>query len=354
MAARRIGIIGLLLCLCLCLLPCYTQAASTSDAAEPIMPERDCTLTISYGRLGTAVSGVNVKLYQIAEISADAQYTLTPSFAASAIALNEIQTAGEWNVIRTTLESYILANDSQPILADTTGGDGQVHFEALQAGLYLAVAGRAKQVKFSPVLITLPGLGADRLWQYEVTAAAKPESTPIPVPGPELEPTPEPENEIQYKVLKLWKEDEGQIDRPKNVEVAIFRDGELHQTVILSEENHWSYSWKAKADGADWMAVERNVPEGYAVTVEERSTAFVLTNTRITEIPPEEEPPQDEPPLEEPPDEDSPQEEPPQKDSPKTGDTSNILLYTMLMYASGIVLVLLGITGKRKHHEKTK
>jgi hypothetical protein len=99
--------------------------------------------------------------------------------------------------------------------------------------------------------------------------------------------------------------------------------------VILPEENHWAYAWTAPDDGADWMVVERDVPAGYTVTVEERAASFVLTNTLISENPPEE-------------DETEPET------SPKTGDTSNIMLYTMLMYGSGIILILLGISGKRK------
>lgn len=365
MAQRRMGIIALLLCVCLCLMPSRALAVSTADALEPVSEERECSLTLSYTCNGTAFSGVTVKLYQIAELSAAARYTLTEPFAASGLLLNGIQSVGEWNVVRTTLESYLLANGIRENRSAVTDGRGQVTFEGLKPGLYLAVAGRAVQdglsCSFKSALVSLPGLDEDGRWQYRVTVASKSEVTPPPGPGPGPgpgpEPDPDPEDKIQWKVLKLWKGDSGQSDRPQHIEVEIFRDGVSDQTVILSEENNWSYSWTAKDDGADWMVVERNVPAGYTVMVEERAAAFVLTNTYCPDVPPEEPPPPDvppaeEPPLEPPPEEDFPEEDPPKdsppSDAPKTGDTPHILLYTALMYASGIVLILLGITGKRK------
>jgi hypothetical protein len=69
--------------------------------------------------------------------------------------------------------------------------------------------------------------------------------------------------------------------------------------------------------------VERNVPQGYTMTVEERESTFVLTNTRI------------------PTDPDDPGR------LPEMGDTLNILLYVLLMFVSGSMLIVLGITGKK-------
>ena len=128
---------------------------------------------------------------------------------------------------------------------------------------------------------------------------------------------------IRLSVLKLWRGDEDRNDRPKSIEVEIFCNGNSYKTVILSEENHWAYSWSAKDDGSRWTVVERNVPQGYTMTVEERGSSFVLTNTWTPTYP-------DDP--------DKP---------PQTGDTSNILLYIMLMIGSGSALIILGISGKK-------
>lgn len=319
MMNKKIGIILLVLCFCLHLIPCGVQAASTSDAIEPITPNNTCSLTVSYCYGETAFSDVQVKLYRIAEISADFQYTLTQPFKASGLVLNGVQSIGEWNVIRSTIEAHILAYDVEPDAVSATNQNGQVCFDALSTGMYLAVVSLAAQgdlqCRFDSALVTLPGLGQDGRWQYEVSVNAKGEALP-PVDSDE---------EIEFKVLKLWKGDEGRSDRPESIEVEIFRNGISYEKIVLSEENHWSYAWSAEDDGANWSVVERNVPEGYTVTVEAKDSSFVLTNVFTN-------PGQDDPVT-----------------PPETGDTANLMLYVLLMTISGTILILLGVTRKRMH-----
>ena len=316
MAKRRMGIIAFILCICLYLIPCQVQAASTSDAKEPISTNENCSLTISYCSGGIAFSELPVKLYKIADVSADYQYTLTSSFEKSNLILNGIQTVGEWNVIRSTLETYILANDITADFNAKTDFEGKASFDALRPGLYLAITERIIQDEttyvFDSALIALPGLGADGLWQYQVDVTSK----------SEIIPPSRDDEEIELKVLKLWKGDGGSSARPATIEIEIFRNGTSYQTATLSENNHWTYTWSAKDDGSDWKVVERNIPTGYTMTIEERETSFVLTNTLNRDVP------------------DNP-------DSPQTGDTSNILLWVILMIVSGSMLIILGITGKR-------
>lgn len=316
MAKRRMGIIAFILCICLYLIPCQVQAASTSDAKEPISTNENCSLTISYCSGGIAFSELPVNLYKIADVSADYQYTLTSSFEKSNLILNGIQTVGEWNVIRSTLETYILANDITEGFNAKTDFEGKASFDALKPGLYLAITERIIQDEttyiFDSALIALPGLGADGLWQYQVDITSK----------SEIIPPSQDDEEIELKVLKLWKGDGGSSARPTTIEIEIFRNGTSYQTATLSENNHWTYTWSAKDDGSDWKVVERNIPTGYTMTIEERETSFVLTNTLNRDVP------------------DNP-------DSPQTGDTSNIMLWVILMIVSGSMLIILGITGKR-------
>lgn len=316
MAERRVGLIILALCLFLCLLPCQGYAASTTDAKEPISTDKDCTLTVGYFSDGIAFSDLPVKLYKIADVSADFQYTLAPSFAASNLILNGVQTVGEWNVIRATLETYILANRVMPDRETVTGLDAKASFDTLKPGLYLAITEHVVEDNttyiFDSALVALPGLDQDGYWQYQVDVMAKSQIVP-----PVVE-----DEKIDLKVVKLWKGDRGSSSRPKEIVVEIFCNGKSYQTVILSEANHWTFSWSAMDDGSDWKVVERNIPEGYTMTVEKRETSFVLTNT-----------------LRQNPDKPTP---------PPTGDTSNVMLYIILMVVSGSGLVVLGITGKRK------
>jgi hypothetical protein len=313
MIKRKFGIIVILLCLCVHLMPYQAMAASTSDAVESIQPEKECSLTISYCYGETAFSGVEVKLYQIADVSADFHYTLTSMFADSGLILEGIRTNGEWNVVRSTLEAHILADNIAPEFTAVTNEAGQVRFDGLKTGMYLAIVGQIQQgelyYQFDSALVAVPGLGTDGRWQYQVSVNAKGEALP-PVESDET---------IELKVLKLWRGDEKRNDRPQSVEVEIFCNGESYETVILSEENNWTYTWAAKDDGSNWAVVERNVPQGYTMTVEQRPTTFVVTNTWP-----------DDP-----------------ENPPQTGDTANLLLYVLLMGGSGSLLVIVGITGKK-------
>ena len=251
MAKRRIGIIAFILCICLYLIPCQVQAASTAEAKEPISTNENCSLTISYCSGGIAFSELPVNLYKIADVSADYQYTLTSSFEKSNLILNGIQTVGEWNVIRSTLETYILANDITAGFNAKTDFEGKASFDALKPGLYLAITERIIQDEttyiFDSALIALPGLGADGLWQYQVDVTSK----------SEIIPPSQDDEEIERKVLKLWKGDGGSSARPTTIEIEIFRNGTSYQTATLSENNHWTYTWSAKDDGSDWKVVER-------------------------------------------------------------------------------------------------
>ena len=316
MAKRRMGIIAFMLCVCLFLMPCQAQAASTTDAKEPIFTEQDCSLDISYCSGGIAFSELPVRLYKIADVSADFQYTLTSSFEKSNLILNGIQTVGEWDVIRSTLETHILANDVAADINGITDAEGKASFDALKPGLYLEITDRVTQDNmtyvFDSALIALPGLDTDGLWQYQVEVTSK----------SQIIPPSEDDEEIEYKVLKLWKGDNGTAARPTTIEVEIFRNGTSYQTVTLSEDDRWTYTWSAKDDGSDWKVVERNIPTGYTMTIEERETSFTLTNTYNLDVPGD-------------------------PDSPQTGDTSNIMLWFILMIISGSMLIVLGVTGKR-------
>ena len=318
MAKRRLGIIGFLIYICLCLMPLRTQAASTADAKEMISPETSCTLTVFYHCEGTTFTDLPVKMYKVADVSADFQYTLTTAFQSSGLVLNNVQSTAEWNIIRSTLEAHIIANDITANNTTSTDQSGLVCFDGLKPGLYLVVPDHESEVKlhclFDPALVALPGLGTDGLWLYQISVTSK---------GTILPPA-DADDEISYQILKLWKGDRNHSKRPTTIEVEIFRNGKSDQTVTLSEENHWSYSWTAKDDGAEWMVVERNVPSDYTATLDKRDMTFVLTNTLTPDTPPS------------------------GTDVPKTGDTSNIMLYILLMYASGISLVLLGIMGKKR------
>lgn len=95
------------------------------------------------------------------------------------------------------------------------------------------------------------------------------------------------------------------------------RNGNVEKTVVLSDKNDWSYTWYAEDDDGTWTVSEKEIPDGYRVTVNKNETSFILTNTYGT---------------------------PP--DIPDTGDTANLMLYILIFAVAGIGLVLVGLKLK--------
>lgn len=311
MAKRRMGIIAFLLCLCFFAAPISVNAASTVDATEPIFVEKKCSLTVSLRREGVSFSNVLIKVYKLADVSVDFQYTPTSTFSSAGITLNGIKTVSEWNVVRSTVEAYVLSNDVEPSVSSRTDVDGNAFFDSVDVGLYFVLGVTAcengKSYRFDSSLVALPNLDSDGVWKYQTVVKAKSEIVP-------------PEEKTEYKVLKLWRGDKAS-NRPESVEVEIYRDGNHYKTVVLSAENNWSFGWSEKSDGSIWTVYERGVPEGYTMSVEKRDACFVITNTYSGD---ESQPP----------------------DTPTTGDTSNTFLYLFLMIISGVILVAIGLARK--------
>lgn len=306
---RKNILLCLVICFCICFMPCTAYAVSTVDANEPINTSADCSLTMNYAHNGSAFSDLTVQLYCVATISSDFQFSLADVFQATSLTINGVSSIDEWAAMRTTFESYIVANKIAPDLTKNTDDMGSVTFEALAPGMYFVMpvqfSDNGVYYDFDSALIVVPGLDENGLWVYDVTAAPK-----------TVDVIPTHEN---YKVIKLWRDNANSNKRPAFIEADIICNGEIKETVILSVENNWSYSWTTVDNGDIWHVTERNVPKGYIMTVEEHATTFTIINTI--------------------PDTSGP---------PKTGDTTNIGLYVMLMCFSGLTLVILGATAKRK------
>ena len=218
MAGRRLAVSVLLLCLCLWLLPGMAQPVHAAE--EPLNPQRNCVLTLTYAGGGAGFSGLPVALYRVAGVDPDCHYTLTAPFAGSGLVLNGLRTQGEWNTVRTTLEGLILAGQTAPAVTGTTDSAGQVTFDRLTPGLYLAIPQEASRdgwtYCFDSALISLPGRSDRGEWQYQVAVTAKSQALP-PV---------QPDSDIQLSLLKLWRGDTEE-QRPRQVEIEIYRDGAL-------------------------------------------------------------------------------------------------------------------------------
>lgn len=280
------------------------SAATRVDTGVPV------SLSLRYGYDGQSFSGLRIRIYRVADISEYVKFSLTGAFAALPVEVNNVKTQEEWKQVASTLSAFVVSEGIAPDAEGVTGEDGSVSFAALTQGLYLVEGVRAERengyCQFDSFMISLPDLDDNDEWVYDVIA--KPKSV-----YQEILP-----EEITYTVSKLWKDEGHEHLRPQNVSIDLYRDGVLVETVVLSADNNWTYSWTAVDDGAVWQAVEADVPDGYTVTLEQKGNFFYVTNGYDVPVPP-----------------------------PQTGDISGIRGYLILMCCAGMGLIVLGITGRK-------
>lgn len=181
----------------------------------------------------------------------------------------------QWRTLALTLEGYITRDDIQPLAEQSTDANGKTTFQDLDAGLYILIGRNQSDSTYryecEPAMIQLPGLNEKEEWITEVTA--KPKYTKQPVS--------QEETLTQKKVIKIWKDNNSK-KRPKEIQVELLKDGKIADTVMLNVDNNWKYQWDNLDSSATWQVVEKEVPQGYRVTVDREADTFTITNVKST------------------------------------------------------------------------
>ncbi len=300
---KTLGVIlVLVLCFCTWVVPAVAESLSVS---------------LKFVCEGTPVKGNEFRLYKVAGTDG----TLTESFSAYPIdfSFNDAETM---SAAAETLTYYIGRDCVSPDKKAVTNGDGYVFFSVDEEGVYLLVGDKAKlgDTVYTPesILFFLPSKGAEG---EEISSL-------------ELSPKFDKETDgetVSRKVLKTWKNDVG-ITRPDSVAVELLRDGEIYDTVILSEANSWRHEWKNLDADKSWTLTEKAVPEDYTVSVSLEGITFHVVNKGPT------------PPPDEPDDDDKNDEE----IIPETG-----VLWWPVPYIAclGLLLIIIGYVKRQKETE---
>ena len=294
------------LCLLAVLLACVQP--QQAHALTPLEPDRLCSLTLQYTQDGLGFEDLSIRIYRVAEAFPDGTFALIAPFDQYPVKIHGITSQKEWQDVAFTLKAYIAADSVAPTAVATTGADGTVVFDGLQTGLYYVSGVLAEKesgtYKFNDFMVYLPTPLEGEGFDYDVEAVPKcTQFTP----------------NSHYSVVKLWKDAGNEQERPKEITVEILKDGQVYETVKLSQENNWSYSWTVPQDNSLWAVVEKDVPMGYQVSISENATGFVITNTKTNPT-----------------------------DPPITGDVFPMELMTVVLCLSGLAVLLLGAVGERK------
>lgn len=219
-----------------------------------------------------AVSEARLVLCRVADISdsAVAEYTLTDEFDGCGISADSL---GESTAAK-HLAAYASAHDIE-LAAASTDSDGHAIFNDLPLGAYLVYqsGGDEKFYPIDPFVVTVPSTSSDGSeWLYDIDATPKTAVRPTTAETTFL------------TVKKVW-EDNNSTDRPESVSVSLLRDGEPFDSVVLSDENDWQYTWAQLLADYSWSIAETSVPIGYTVSYTESDNTVTVTNTAETTPP---------------------------------------------------------------------
>lgn len=255
------------------ILPVKINALSTADAKE-IIVNKNGSLNLEYKYDDYIINSGDVKLYYIASVTYDYQYSLVGDFQELPIEINGIKEIDEWNILEDTITSYVIA-DGISETSSAVINNNKVYFEDLKTGLYLVITDTIEaetySLSFDPFIISVPNLMEDGTWNYDVYSCPKPYLF-----------TPK-YDDVTYTIIKEWRDYKQ--NRPDAIEVDIYKDSELYESISLNSDNNWTYSFVAKDDGSIFTAVERNVPDGYTVSIDKDGTRIVIINTHDEEPP---------------------------------------------------------------------
>ena len=317
---KRIAFFICMLMICFGVVPMKCKAAVVD-------PDRSCSLTISYTKSGDAFEGLGIEIYRVAEFLENGSCRLLDPFSTYPINIYGVSSQREWQEIAQTIKSYVEKDQTAAYQSQKTDCDGQVFFENLETGLYMmkgvSVYNENKVVVFQDFMMYVPAL-AENDFDYDVEA--KPKSVEYVRPE-------------KYAVVKLWRDSEDSKQRPKSICVEILKDGVLWESVILDSTNNWSYSWDVSEKGGTWSVVEKDVPDGYQVSIVNNQNTFVITNSK-----------------EKKPSEDIGKSDfiDPVQPNVKTGDTAPFFMYVIILFVAGFGLMLFGILRLRESKDEKK
>lgn len=292
----------------------------------PVLAARPCSLTIVCEENGTVLTGAEFELYFVAELASDGTLVVTEEFTQYHVGISP--DTATWPQLASTLAAYAAYDGIGPVANGVTDHNGTVVFGDLADGIYLVVGDLHRQdgklYSFDPILVALPGKDAVTGQTIrDVTMAPKAEW--IPDGGSD--------EKLDLKVLKVWEDGEGE-RRPQSVTVHLLRDGKVIDTVELSEENRWKYTWRDLPEGHRYTVVEETVP-GYTVTITRQGITFVVKNT-AKDLPDLPDTPSD-PDL-------------PDGPIPETGQPWHLALF---LTAAGLGFLVLGLYLRRRKQDET-
>ena len=171
------------------------------------------------------------------------------------------------NLLNKELSKYLnkcIENLELSSITKTTNKDGFVKFDNLQLGLYLVKQTNKVEgySNIDPFLVAIPK-EENNIWIYDIKATPKTDIIRL----------------MDVIVEKKW-DIINSSTRPNEVTIELLKDKEVIDTIILNDENNWTYTWYQIEESDSYSVKEKNVPDGYTDTYRQVGNKFIVTNTK--------------------------------------------------------------------------
>jgi len=157
-------------------------------AARTVEQTADHSMTINlqeYTPDELSTLDVTADIYKIAAFGVTGKYTAEEAFADLADAFTSLKptdNAAQWTAISEAAVAVVEAGEATPLLDDEEFEDKVLTVDGLMPGLYLIIVPQVtsdlNKYNFTPALVSLPGIDADKEWVKSVEATLKSEQLP--------------------------------------------------------------------------------------------------------------------------------------------------------------------------------
>lgn len=260
----RSRISTLILCLLCVLFPTFQVFAE--DPEMFVGEETSLSLNYEAGK-GTFA------LYKVADFSETGKFTVEDPFLNYQVKIEEMDSEG-WRALAETLAGYVQRDHLKALDKKETDDQGKIEWKQLKKGLYLVIGEQTKDEQYLytpvPLLVTLPNRDQKGEWEYQISVSPKYNKEDF-----------SQKQEIDFNVVKVWKDEENKKKRPEKIDVQLLKDGKVYDTIELNKENNWQYRWENLPLQSWWTVVEREIPQNYTVTCTQENNDFIITNTYV-------------------------------------------------------------------------
>lgn len=221
---------------------------------------------------GKLLENIDVQLYKIAYFTDDSrrEIVMEDAFKDFELTIDKLVYSDALEDSASLCKSFIAENSIQPLDVKATDANGKAVFSDVSDGIYFVMQNQINSHEYTvtsvPFYIQVPFEDKDGNSNYQVTTY--------------------PKNEVLYhkemdelSVVKIWKDNNNKDKmRPDYIEVGLYGNGQLKETVELSNLNNWSYTWTDLSKDVVWNVEEIKVPDNYLMTSERNGNQITITN----------------------------------------------------------------------------